>query len=48
LQGGTVGIANRKGTEKATLPATFQLEKPSDGVSKLFTILGAGALNPVP
>jgi hypothetical protein len=46
LQGGSVAINNRKGVEKATLPATFQLEKPSDG-SKLFTIFGAKELDPV-
>jgi len=47
LQGGSVSIANRKGTELSTLPANFQLEKPATG-KKLFKIMGAGALNPVP
>jgi hypothetical protein len=49
LQGGSIGMANRKGVEKQTLTANFQLEKPSDPTNigaKLFKIMGAAELNP--
>lgn len=47
LQGGSLGIENRKGATKSTISANFQLEKPASG-AKLLRIIGAGALNPVP
>lgn len=47
LQGGSLGLENRKGATKSTIAANFQLEKPSDG-SKLLKIWGAGTLNPTP
>lgn len=45
LQGGSLGMENRKGATKSTISANFQLEKPASG-AKLLKILGAGALNP--
>lgn len=45
LQGGSLGLENRKGATKSTIAANFQLEKPSDG-SKLLKIMGTGTLNP--
>lgn len=45
LQGGSLGLENRKGATKSTIAANFQLEKPSDG-SKLLKIMGSGNLNP--
>jgi hypothetical protein len=47
LQGGSIGIENRKGATKSTITANFQLEKPATG-QKLLRINGAGTLNPVP
>ncbi|MET1006566.1 MAG: hypothetical protein ABWX96_13530 [Propionibacteriaceae bacterium] len=47
LQGGSLGIENRKGATKATISANFQLEKPTSG-KKLLRITGAGSLNPTP
>lgn len=50
LQGGSLGIENRKGTAKQTLSMNFQLEKPSIGASagkKVLRILGRNILNPV-
>ncbi len=47
LQGGSIGLENRKGATKSTISQNFQLEKPASG-SKILKILGAGALNPVP
>lgn len=46
LQGGAVGLENRKGATKQTIAAKFMLEKPSSG-AKLMKIWGSGALNPV-
>jgi hypothetical protein len=47
LQGGSIGLENRKGATKSTIAANFQLEKPSNG-SKILKIMGSGVLNPVP
>ncbi len=47
LQGGSIGIENRKGATKSTITANFQLEKPATG-KKLLKINGSGVLNPVP
>lgn len=47
LQGGSIGLENRKGATKSTISANFQLEKPTSG-AKLLKIMGAGVLNPVP
>lgn len=47
LQGGSLGLENRKGATKSTISANFQLEKPATG-EKILKIWGAGALNPVP
>lgn len=47
LQGGSIGLENRKGATKSTISANFQLEKPTTG-AKILKILGSGALNPVP
>jgi hypothetical protein len=47
LQGGSLGIENRKGTTKSVIASTFQLEKPLDG-RPLLKIMGSGVLNPVP
>ncbi len=46
LQGGSLGMENRKGATKSTISANFQLEKPATG-KMLLRILGAGALNPI-
>lgn len=46
LQGGSLGLENRKGSAKSTIAANFQLEKPASG-AKLLKIMGAPALNPV-
>ena len=46
LQGGAIGLENRKGATKSTISATFQLEKPAAG-GKILKIMGAPALNPV-
>jgi len=45
LQGGSLGLENRKGATKSTIAANFQLEKPTSG-AKLLKILGAANLNP--
>lgn len=45
LQGGSIGLENRKGATKSTISANFQLEKPATG-AKLLKILGGAALNP--
>ncbi len=45
LQGGSLGIENRKGATKSTIAANFQLEKPADG-KKLLRAMGSGVLNP--
>lgn len=47
LQGGSIGIENRKGATKSTITANFQLEKPATG-QKLLKIMGGGNLNPLP
>ena len=47
LQGGSLGLENRKGATKQTISATFQLEKPATG-QKILKIFGAGTLNPTP
>lgn len=46
LQGGSLGMENRKGTTKQTIASNFQLEKPLDG-TPLLKIMGAAVLNPV-
>lgn len=46
LQGGSVGLENRKGTTKQTITVNFQLEKPATGL-KILKVLGAGTLNPI-
>jgi hypothetical protein len=45
LQGGSLGLENRKGATKSTIAANFQLEKPGSG-EKLLKIMGAAILNP--
>jgi len=45
LQGGSIGLENRKGTQKSLISANFQLEKPLDG-RPLLKILGGANLNP--
>ena len=45
LQGGSIGLENRKGATKSTITSTFQLEKPATG-KKLLKIMGAATLNP--
>ena len=45
LQGGSIGLENRKGATKSTISANFMLEKPANG-DKLLVIMGAAALNP--
>jgi hypothetical protein len=45
LQGGSLGLENRKGATKSTIAATFQLEKPASG-KKLLKIWGGVTLNP--
>lgn len=45
LQGGSLGLENRKGATKSTISANFQLEKPASG-AKLLKIMGGAALNP--
>lgn len=45
LQGGSLGLENRKGATKSTMAMQFQLEKPANG-AKLLKILGAAGLNP--
>lgn len=45
LQGGSIGMENRKGTTKQTITSNFQLEKPLDG-KPLLKIMGSAALNP--
>lgn len=45
LQGGSLGLENRKGATKSTIAMQFQLEKPASG-AKLLKIMGAIALNP--
>ena len=47
LQGGSIGMENRKGVTKSLIAANFQLEKPLDG-KKILIILGSGNLNPIP
>lgn len=46
LQGGSIGLENRKGATKSTIAANFQLEKPATGL-KILKIWGAIGLNPV-
>lgn len=48
LQGGSIGLENRKGATKSTIAANFQLEKPNDPTKKILAIFGGGNLNPVP
>lgn len=45
LQGGSIGLENRKGATKSTIAANFQLEKPASG-AKLLKIMGGANLNP--
>lgn len=45
LQGGSIGLENRKGATKQTITTNFQLEKPATG-AKLLKIMGSGVLNP--
>lgn len=45
LQGGSLGLENRKGATKSTIAANFQLEKPANG-AKLLKIMGSAGLNP--
>lgn len=45
LQGGSLGLENRKGATKSTIAANFQLEKPANG-AKLLKIMGGAVLNP--
>lgn len=45
LQGGSLGLENRKGATKSTIAANFQLEKPADG-KPLLKIMGDAVLNP--
>lgn len=47
LQGGSIGLENRKGATKSTIAANFQLEKPNDPTKKILAIFGSGNLNPV-
>ena len=47
LQGGSIGLENRKGATKSTISANFMLEKPANG-DKLLKIMGSAALNPLP
>lgn len=47
LQGGSIGMENRKGTTKSVISASFQLEKPLDG-QPILKIYGSGNLNPLP
>lgn len=46
LQGGSIGLENRKGVQKSLIAANFQLEKPLDG-KKILKIMGSDVLNPV-
>lgn len=45
LQGGSIGLENRKGATKSTIAANFQLEKPATGL-KILKIMGDAVLNP--
>jgi hypothetical protein len=45
LQGGSLGLENRKGSAKSTIATQFQLEKPATG-KKLLKIMGGAVLNP--
>lgn len=45
LQGGSIGLENRKGATKSTITANFMLEKPASG-AKLLKIMGSAVLNP--
>lgn len=45
LQGGSLGLENRKGSAKSTIATQFQLEKPATG-KKLLKIMGSAVLNP--
>jgi hypothetical protein len=47
LQTGSLGMENRKGATKSTIPVTFALEKPDSGL-RLLKVMGAGLLNPSP
>lgn len=47
LNGGSLNIENRKGTQKQLIVCSFNLEKPTDG-KPMLRILGSGALNPTP
>jgi hypothetical protein len=47
LQTGSLGMENRKGATKSTIPVTFALEKPDSGL-KLLKVMGADLLNPPP
>jgi len=46
LQGGSLGIENRKGTTKSLISASFQLEKPFNG-DPILKIFGGAVLNPL-
>lgn len=48
LQGGSIGLENRKGATKSTIAANFQLEKPNDPTKKILVIYGGANLNPAP
>jgi hypothetical protein len=47
LQTGSLGMENRKGATKSTIPVTFALEKPDTG-ERLLKVFGAKELNPQP
>jgi hypothetical protein len=47
LQGGSIGLENRKGSAKSTISANFQLEKPAAG-GPILKMWGVGGLNPLP
>jgi len=45
LQGGSIGMENRKGTQKQLIASSFQLEKPLDG-KPILKIMGGANLDP--
>jgi hypothetical protein len=47
LNGGSLNIENRKGTQKQLIVCSFNLEKPTSG-APLLKIMGSGTLNPTP
>jgi hypothetical protein len=47
LQNGSLGMENRKGATKSTIPVTFALEKPDSGL-RLLKVFGFQTLNPQP